>query len=106
MKISDDMFASKSIAWQSVLIIIGGNRVSISTAFDYYYGDEKQPIFFTAFPRQLVTGQQFKKISTDAKLLYGLPALTEWACQRETVGTMISGQGLYSFIHWMRYKKI
>lgn len=27
---------------------------------------------FTAIPRQLVTGQQFKKISTDAKLLYGL----------------------------------
>lgn len=46
--------------------------MSISTAFDYYYGDESSQFSFYRIPRQLVTGQQFKKISTDAKLLYGL----------------------------------
>ena len=43
-----------------------------STVFDYYYGDESSQFSFYRIPRQLVTGQQFKKISTDAKLLYGL----------------------------------
>ena len=42
-----------------------------STVFDYY-GDESSQFSFYRIPRQLVTGQQFKKISTDAKLLYGL----------------------------------
>lgn len=46
--------------------------MSSSTAFDYYYGDESSQFSFYRIPRQLVTGQQFKKISTDAKLLYGL----------------------------------
>ena len=40
--------------------------------YDYYYGDESSQFSFYRIPRQLITGQQFKKISTDAKLLYGL----------------------------------
>ena len=43
-----------------------------SMIYDYYYGDESSQFSFYRIPRQLVTGQQFKKISTDAKLLYGL----------------------------------
>lgn len=43
-----------------------------STVFDYYYGDESSQFSFYRIPRQLITGQQFKKVSTDAKLLYGL----------------------------------
>ena len=43
-----------------------------SMIYDYYYGDESNQFSFYRIPRQLVTGQQFKKISTDAKLLYGL----------------------------------
>ena len=43
-----------------------------STVFDHYYGDESSQFSFYRIPRQLVAGQQFKKISTDAKLLYGL----------------------------------
>ena len=46
--------------------------MSNSTAFDYYYGDESSQFSFYRIPRQLITGQQFKKVSTDAKLLYGL----------------------------------
>ena len=41
-------------------------------AFDYYYGDESNQFSFYRIPRQLITGEQFKKLSTDAKLLYGL----------------------------------
>ncbi|MEG2096961.1 MAG: replication initiator protein A [Pseudoflavonifractor sp.] len=40
--------------------------------FDYYYGDESSQFSFYRIPRQLVTGEQFKGLSTDAKLLYGL----------------------------------
>ena len=43
-----------------------------SKIYDYYYGDESSQFSFYRIPRQLVTGPQFKKISTDAKLLYGL----------------------------------
>ena len=40
--------------------------------FDYYYGDERSQFSFYRIPRQLITGARFKKLSTDAKLLYGL----------------------------------
>ena len=40
--------------------------------FDYYYGDESEQFAFYRIPRQLITGEAFKKLSTDAKLLYGL----------------------------------
>ena len=40
--------------------------------FDYYYGDESSQFSFYRIPRQLVTGERFKQLSTDAKLLYGL----------------------------------
>lgn len=41
-------------------------------AFDYYYGDESNQFSFYRIPRQLITGDAFKRLSTDAKLLYGL----------------------------------
>lgn len=40
--------------------------------FDYYYGDESNQFSFYRIPRQLITGNDFKRLSTDAKLLYGL----------------------------------
>lgn len=39
---------------------------------DYYYGDESNQFSFYRIPRQLIVDEQFKKLSTDAKLLYGL----------------------------------
>ena len=42
------------------------------TIFDYYYGDESNLFSFYRIPRQLITGDAFKRLSTDAKLLYGL----------------------------------
>ena len=41
-------------------------------SYDYYYGDESNQFSFYRIPRQLVTGDRFKQLSTDAKLLYGL----------------------------------
>ena len=43
-----------------------------STVFDYYCGDESNLFSFYRIPRQLITGDAFKRLSTDAKLLYGL----------------------------------
>ena len=40
--------------------------------FDYYYGDESSQFSFYRIPRQLVTSERFYRLSTDAKLLYGL----------------------------------
>ena len=42
------------------------------TFFDYYYGDESNQFSFYRIPRQLIIGDRFKRLSTDAKLLYGL----------------------------------
>jgi len=44
----------------------------MAAEFDYYYGDESNQFSFYRIPRQLVTGERFKRLSTDAKLLYGL----------------------------------
>ncbi len=45
--------------------------MATETEFDYYYGDESNQFSFYRIPRQLVTGERFKRLSTDAKLLYG-----------------------------------
>lgn len=41
-------------------------------SFDYFYGGESEQFSYYRIPRLLVTGHQFKNLSTDAKLLYGL----------------------------------
>ena len=46
--------------------------MSDTTTFDYYYGDEGSQFSFYRIPRQLITSEQFRRLSTDAKLLYGL----------------------------------
>lgn len=40
--------------------------------FDYYYGKESSQFSFCRIPRQLITGTEFRRLTTDAKLLYGL----------------------------------
>ena len=47
-------------------------NMAAETSFDYYYGDESNQFSFYRIPRQLVTGDRFKRLSTDAKLLDGL----------------------------------
>lgn len=46
--------------------------MAIKSVFDYFYGAESDQFSFYRIPRLLVTGRQFKNLSTDAKLLYGL----------------------------------
>lgn len=43
-----------------------------AASFDYFYGGESEQFSYYRIPRLLVTGAQFKFLSTDAKLLYGL----------------------------------
>ena len=43
-----------------------------TNAFPYYYGSESEQFRFYRIPRMLITAPQFKSLSTDAKLLYGL----------------------------------
>ena len=48
------------------------SRLQKQVYFDYFYGEESEQFSYYRIPRLLVTGQQFKNLSTDAKLLYGL----------------------------------
>ena len=41
-------------------------------SFGYFYGDQSENYAFYRFPKQLMTGAQFKQLSMDAKVLYGL----------------------------------
>lgn len=43
-----------------------------SIDFQYYYGAEAEQYAFFRIPKLLITDPQFKSLSTDAKLLYGL----------------------------------
>lgn len=50
----------------------GGERMCYQPTFDYYYGDESNSFSYFRIPWQLVTDDQSRPLSTDAKLLYGL----------------------------------
>ena len=41
-------------------------------SFDYFYGGQSESFSFYRIPRILITGEQYRGLSTDAKLLYGL----------------------------------
>jgi len=41
-------------------------------SFGYFYGAQSEAFSFFRIPRELIKGERFKKLSTDAKLLYGL----------------------------------
>ena len=46
--------------------------MSKNIKFDYFYGNESEQFSYYRIPRLLITGEQFRSLSTDAKLLYGL----------------------------------
>ena len=41
-------------------------------SFGYFYGSQSEAFSFFRIPRELIKNERFKKVSTDAKLLYGL----------------------------------
>ena len=43
-----------------------------NTSYDYYYGEESNQFSFYRIPRQLIVGANYKRLSVEAKLLYGL----------------------------------
>ena len=69
-----------------------------AVSFSYFYGEESEQFRYYRIPRLLITGAQFKNLSTDAKLLYGL-FLDRKMCIRDspdpdTPGTMCYPAGL------------
>ena len=40
--------------------------------FDYFYGNENENFLFLQIPFALISEEYFKKLSSDAKILYGL----------------------------------
>mgnify|MGYP002675398197 CR=1 FL=1 len=71
--------------------------------YDYYYGDESSQFSFYRIPRQLITGQHFKKVSTDAKLLYGL-LLDRMGLSARKAGMMTLAGSIF-FTRWMRFRR-
>ena len=47
-------------------------KTSNRSSFPYYYGCEGEQFSFYRIPKLLMTSEHFRKLSTDAKLLYGL----------------------------------
>ena len=41
-------------------------------SYEYFYGIESESFLFYRVPRLLVTGEQYRQVSAEAKLLYGL----------------------------------
>ncbi len=78
--------------------------MAAETSFDYYYGDESNQFSFYRIPRQLVTGDRFKRLSTDAKLLYG-PAAGPHELSARTAGNDEQGR-VYIYYRWTRYRRI
>lgn len=76
--------------------------MSQTISFDYFYGGQSDAFSYYRIPRLLITGRQFKGLSTDAKLLYGL-LLTVWACPPETAG-MTSWAAFIFTTLWTKYK--
>ena len=50
----------------------GCGRMDEKLKFDYYYGIEAEQFSFYRVPRILIKDKRFRKLSNDAKLLYGL----------------------------------
>lgn len=46
--------------------------MDIGIAFDYYYGAEAEQFTFYMVPQVLLKNEKFRKLSSDAKLLYGV----------------------------------
>lgn len=64
------MFSEPNIG--SFFMPKGGDNMGQTVLFDYFYGGQSDAFSYYRIPRLLITGQQFKSLSTDAKLLYGL----------------------------------
>lgn len=44
----------------------------VTSPYPYFYGDQADAFSYYRIPRALITGREFRHVSTDAKLLYGL----------------------------------
>lgn len=58
--------------WKSSLVNLGKEELDMDLQFDYYYGAEAEQFSFYRVPRMLIKDDNFKGLSSDAKLLYGL----------------------------------
>ncbi len=54
------------------LVNVRKEELQVNLQFDYYYGAEAEQFSFYRVPRMLIKDENFKGLSSDAKLLYGL----------------------------------
>lgn len=68
-------------------------------SFEYFYGGQSESFSFYRIPRQLVTGAEFRHLSTEAKLLYGMMLDRMGLSCPATAGLMIMTLGVHLLHH-------
>ena len=68
---------------------------------EYFYGAQSSTYSFIRVPTVLFTDDQYKYVSAEAKILYGLLLARMDLCQQKTVGSMIRA-GCTSFVPCQR----
>ena len=71
-------------------------------SFEYFYGGQSEAFSFYRIPRQLVTGAEFRSLSTDAKLLYGMMLL--YGNKRYVLCAVITV--LFTVAVWLLFTKV
>ena len=71
--------------------------------FPYFYGDQADAFSYYRIPRALITGREFRHVSTDAKLLYGL-LLDRMGLSSGTAGSTARA-GCLSTTPWRRSRR-
>lgn len=67
--------------------------------FDYFYGSQAEQFSFYRIPKVLFTDPQFKPLSTDAKVLYGI-LLDRIPPQGTQLADDQQGQPMVLALHW------
>ena len=77
--------------------------MSQTVSFDYFYGGESELFSYYRITKLLVTGEQFKELSKDAKLLYGL--LLDRMNPSAKNGWYDDNGRVIPIIRWMKWKQ-
>jgi len=63
--------------------------MAAGTEFDYYYGGESNQFSFYRIPRQFVTGERSKRLSTDESMNLILPPLRRLLARERPAGAQL-----------------
>lgn len=81
--------------------------------FEYYYGNESEQYSFFRIPKTLFTDLNFKKLSVEAKILYGilldrmsLSIKNKWLDEENKVYIIYTIEEIMEVLNWGRNKSV